>query len=74
MNSLPTWMSDALGVPQNSDQQFENVLAAYGRYHSRPAPPTAEQLIAFKRAQKKANPLHVKAVARRKKRKRGGPK
>lgn len=73
-SGLPAWAAQALGVPQTTDQQFENVLAAYGRYHSRPAPPTAEQLIAFKKAQKKANPLHVKAVARRRKRKKGGPK
>lgn len=73
-SGLPAWVAQALDVPQTSDQQFEAVLGAYARHHSRPAPPTAEQLIAFKKAQKRNNPLHVKAVARRRKRKRGGPK
>ncbi|AWY05669.1 hypothetical protein SEA_OLINDD_99 [Microbacterium phage OlinDD] len=73
-SGLPAWAAQALGVPMSSDQQFEAVLGAYARSHQRPAPPTAEQLVALKKAQKRANPLHVKAVARRRKRKRGGPK
>lgn len=73
-STLPDWARNALGITGSSDQQFEAVLGAYARHHSRPTPPTAEQMIAFKKAQKRANPLHVKAVARRRKRKRGGPK
>lgn len=71
---LPVWAARALGKSLSADQQFESVLDAYARHHSRPAPPTKEQMAAFKKAQKRNNPLHVKAVARRRKRKRGGPK
>lgn len=74
VSPLPDWARSALGIAGSSDQQFESVLGAYARHHSRPMPPTAEQMIAFKKAQKRANPLHAKAVARRRKRKRGGPK
>lgn len=74
VKTMPEWGRNALGVPLSSDQQFEAVLGAFARYHSRPPMPTAEQMIEFKKAQKRANPLHVKALARRRKRKRGGPK
>ena len=72
-SGLPAWAANALGISRSSDQQFEDVLGAYSRYSQRPRL-TEEQLIALRKAQKRANPLHVKAVARRRKRKRGGPK
>lgn len=73
VRSMSDWARSVLGAPGSSDQQFEAVLGAFARSHQRPMP-TAEQLVALKKARKRANPLHVKAVARRRKRKRGGPK
>lgn len=73
-SGLPAWAAEAMGMSMSSDQQFESVLSAFARSHHRPPPPTKEQLAAIKKIQKRSNPLHVKAVARRRKRKRGGPK
>lgn len=57
----------------NSDAQFEAVLAAYARHNHRPRL-TPEQIEAEKREAHRNDPRHRKALARRKKRKRGGPK
>jgi hypothetical protein len=70
---LPGWAAEFMGAPRSSDQQFEDVLGAYARYNQRPNL-SLEQVQAQQRAAKRANPLHVKAVARRRKRKKGGPK
>lgn len=73
--TMPSWAAQALGQPMSQDQQFEAAFGAFARSHRRQMQmPSAEQLIAIKKANKRANPLHVKAVARRRKRKRGGPK
>lgn len=72
-SGLPEWAASAMGIGRSSDQQFEDVLGAYSRYTQRPRL-TEGQMIALRKAQKRSNPLHVKAVARRRKRKRGGPK
>lgn len=75
VSSMPYWVRNLIGVSGSTDQQFEDALTAFARSHQRQMQmPSAEQLIAIKKANKRANPLHVKAVARRRKRKRGGPK
>lgn len=72
--SLPKWASDVLGAPRSTDQQFEDVLGAFTQYNNRPSMPTYEEVQAARHAARMQNPLHIKAVARRRKRKRGGPK
>ena len=57
-----------------SDRQFNQVIAAVASFNSRPLPLTPEQERAQREASRKKNPLHIKAVAKRRKRKRGGPK
>lgn len=71
---LPSWAASALGIAPSSEQQFMDTLGAFASAHHRPKPPTPEQLAAFKRAAKKKDPRHIKALAKRRKRKRGGPK
>lgn len=71
---LPAWAAEALGLGRSTDQQFEDVLGAFARHHSRPKPPTPEQMAELKRAAKRNDPRHMKALAKRRKRKRGGPK
>ena len=73
-SGLPAWAAEALGVSRSSEEQFMDVIGAYARHHQRPKPPTPEQVARIKRLAKKNNPLHVKALAKRRKRKRGGPK
>lgn len=71
---LPLGIANALGISRSSDKQFEDVLGAFARSHRRIQPPTPEQLAAFKREAKRNDPRHIKALAKRRKRKRGGPK
>ena len=54
--------------------QFDEVISAFARYNQRPKPLTYEQVKAVEKAARKNNPLHQKALERRRKRKRGGPK
>ena len=57
-----------------TDWQFDAVIAAVANYNRRRPPLTLEQRKALEREAKRDNPLHQKALARRRKRKRGGPK
>lgn len=57
-----------------SDRQFDQVIAAVASYNRQPKPLTPEQAREQREAHRKQNPLHIKAVAKRRKRKRGGPK
>lgn len=73
-SGLPVWAANALGMSRSTDEQFEDVLGAFARHHSRPKPPTPEQMARLKREVKRNDPRHMKALAKRRKRKRGGPK
>lgn len=57
----------------NQDQQFDAVIAAVANYSRRPQK-TPEQLERERREAHRADPKHIKALARRRKRKNGGPK
>lgn len=56
-----------------SDAEFDRVISAFARYNRRPQK-TPEQIEAERIAAHKRDPKHIKAMERRKKRKRGGPK
>lgn len=57
----------------NQDREFDRVISAVASYNRRPriSPEEAERL---KKEAHKKDPKHIKALERRKKRKRGGPK
>lgn len=57
-----------------SDAAFNQVISAVADYNRRPQPLTAEERRAAAAASRKKNPLHIKAVAKRRKAKRGGPR
>lgn len=72
---LPVWAAEALGIePRSQDEQFNAVISAFAHSHRRHKPPTPEQMAELKRAAKRNDPRHMKALAKRRKRKRGGPK
>lgn len=56
-----------------SDEQFDRVFAAFASYNRRPRK-TPEQVEAERREAHRNDPKHRKALERRRKRKRGGPK
>lgn len=72
-SDIPEW-ANIFGAPRSSDQQFDDVIAAVASYNRRRPVPTVEQLREMQKQAKRDNPLHQKALARRRKRKRGGPK
>ena len=57
----------------SQDEQFEAVLRAFARYSSRPQL-TPEQIEAQSREAHRNDPKHKKALERRRKAKRGGPR
>ena len=57
----------------NQDQQFDAVIAAVAR-HNRRVPVDPEWAKKVQAEAHKKDPKHIKALAKRKKRKRGGPK
>lgn len=56
-----------------SDAQFNAVISAVARYNARPQISEAEQKRREAEAHRK-DPKHVKALAKRRKAKRGGPR
>lgn len=66
-------MSDPWSSMTGQDE-FERVFNALARYNRRPKPLTREERLAAEKEARKKNPKHIKALERRKKRKRGGPK
>lgn len=58
---------------RDDSDQFMQVIGAFARYNSRPRL-TQAQIEAERAEQHRNNPKHIKALARRRKRKRGGPK
>lgn len=60
----------------NTDEQFEAVFAAYARQSAlqRQRQKSPEQIERERREAKRNDPRHMKALAKRRKRKRGGPK
>ena len=57
----------------SDDDEFMRVISAFARYSSRPRL-SPEQVEAQRREAHRNDPRHQKALARRRKRKRGGPK
>lgn len=57
----------------STDDQFDAVFRAFAHYYSRPRK-TPEQIEAERREAHRNDPKHKKALAKRRKRKRGGPK
>lgn len=55
------------------DSEFDAVIAAVARMSGRPKM-TREQQEAIERENHRKDPKHIKALAKRRKRKRGGPK
>lgn len=55
------------------DSDFNAVIAAVARMSGRPKM-TAEQQAEIERRNHRNDPRHIKALAKRRKRKRGGPK
>jgi hypothetical protein len=57
----------------STDREFDRVFEALAHYNRRPRK-TAEQIEAERREAHRNDPRHQKALERRRKRKRGGPK
>lgn len=57
-----------------TDAQFDRVIEAFANYNRTRERRTPEQIEADRIAAHKRNPKHVAALARRRKRKRGGHK
>jgi hypothetical protein len=56
-----------------NDRQFARALAAVADFNARP-PKTREQIDAERREAHRRDPKHIKALAKRRKAKRGGPR
>lgn len=68
----PQWMGAGAVT---SDADFEAVLHAFANYNRRKAmEKLPEQIERERREAKRRDPKHMKALERRRKRKRGGPK
>lgn len=73
--NLPNWATGLYtGVTRSRDEQFMDVLGAFANYNRRPPVPTMDELRAIRAQEHKNDPRHKKALAKRRKRKRGGPK
>ncbi|SDH42026.1 hypothetical protein [Microbacterium sp. 77mftsu3.1] len=56
------------------DAEFDRVIAAVASYNRRPRPLTPEEEERKRREAKRNDPRHMKALAKRRKAKRGGPR
>ena len=62
-----------MGGMSPSDAQFDAVIRAFAHHNSRPAK-TPEQVEAERREAHRNDPKHKRALAKRRKAKRGGPR